>query len=326
MDDGEPEVCIEKEELSVSRYGRVFIRPRERRTAARWVQGRREGIMTIGPFEQLVFSGGGTRCFWHGGFLEATRDALVLQPARVSAASGGALSAACFIAGRGRKLLETMGSAFETVDHNLDLWDTEPGERLTPHQRIYREVVEQTLDKAAQEAVAVGPQFQVLLAHPPSSRLPKLSTFPLLIANVIDLQIRSTPNLVMTQWLGLQEERVDARQAARDGKLVDLICNAAVIPPVFNLEGWRGKQVIDGGLACKAPLPQPDQGQTLLLLTRRFRNLPQNPNHVYVEVSDSTPADKLDFTDREQLELTWEMGRRDGERFLTQHGLVDADA
>ena len=58
---------------------------------------------------------------------------------------------------------------------------------------------------------------------------------------------------------GLSEPRrqqlVDARKAARDGLIVDLICNAAVIPPVFNLQGWNGRKVIDGGMTSKAPMP-----------------------------------------------------------------------
>lgn len=245
-------------------------------------------------------------------------NSFVLQPTRVAGVSGGALSAACFLAGREKNLLDTMGGAFAKVDRNINLWNREGRGELTPHQRIYREVVEQTLDKSAEEMIAAGPQFQVLLAYPPSSRFPRMSTFPLLVANFIDLQLRSTPNLVMTKWLGLKDELIDAREAAREGKLVDLICNAAAIPPVFDLHNWNGKKVIDGGLSCKAPLPEPDQGQTLLLLTRRFRNLPTHPNRLYVEVSDETPADKLDFTNRKQLELTWEMGRRDGERFLNK--------
>lgn len=274
-------------------------------------------------FEQLVFSGGGTRCFWHGGFLEITKEPLELQPDRVTGVSGGALSAAGFLANREKALLEIMGSTFEKVDRNVNLLSSESSERLTPHQRAYRSVVEQTLNTEAEETIAHGPQFQVLLAHPPSSRFPRATTLPLLLAYVIDLQVRSHPNLVLPQWLGLREELVDARQAAREGKLVDLICYAAAIPPVFDLPGWNGEKVIDGGLACKAPLPEPDRGQTLLLVTRRFRNLPKHPNRLYVAVSDETPADKLDFTSREKIERTWQMGKRDGERFLQRYSEVE---
>ena len=40
--------------------------------------------------EQLVFFGGGIRCFWHGGFLSGLGDKAELAPKRVGGASGGA--------------------------------------------------------------------------------------------------------------------------------------------------------------------------------------------------------------------------------------------
>lgn len=270
------------------------------------------------PFAQLVFSGGGIRCFWYGGFLEAVREPLQLEPERVSGVSGGALSAACFIADRGQALLENMGNAFEDLDRNVRFDDDDPGSGLTPHQQVYRDVVEKTINAEAEAKVAEGPQFQVLLGHPPSRLFPRASTIPLFAAYVLDLQLRSTPHLKFTDWGGLSSELIDAREAARDGLLVDLICNAAVIPPVFNLQGWKGRKVVDGGLISKAPMPQPDRGRTLVLLTRRYRNLPREKRRVFAQVSDETPADKLDFTDREELEQTWEMGREDGAKFLAE--------
>lgn len=272
--------------------------------------------MAARNYQQLVFSGGGTRCFWHGGFLEAAREPLGLEPERITGVSGGALSAACFIGDCGQELLENMGEAFADVDSNVDLDGDEPGDGLTPHQSVYCQVVEKTLHDEIEKRVAEGPQFQVLLAYPPVKKHPKASTLPLSLAYWLDLRVRSTPELKFTKWAGLEQELVDGREAARQGKLVDLICNAAVIPPVFNLQGWNGRKVVDGGLACKAPLPTPDEGTTLILLTRRYRNLPEDNRRVYVEVSKETPADKLDFTDREAIEATWEMGRRDGQKFL----------
>ena len=60
------------------------------------------------PYEQVVFSGGGLRCVWHGGFIEAlTRDA-ELRPKRVTGVSGGAVSAAAWLAGCGTKLRDTL--------------------------------------------------------------------------------------------------------------------------------------------------------------------------------------------------------------------------
>ncbi|MEQ8847170.1 patatin-like phospholipase family protein [Botrimarina sp.] len=274
-----------------------------------------------GAFQQLVFSGGGARCFWHGGFLEAVAGPLDLAPQRVTGVSGGALAAACYLGGRERELLEIMGAKFQRNDSNTSLVDDEHGDGLTPHQRIYREVVRETLDPDAEARVADGPGFQVLVAFPPWRRHPRASTVPLTLAYGLDLWLRSSPYMRFTKLAGVRSELIDAREAARRGKLVDLICNAAVIPPVFNLEGWEGTKVVDGGLACKAPQPEPDRGRTLVLLTRRFRNLPSHPDRVYAEVSDETHADKLDFTDRSKIEATWRQGTEDGRRFLERHGI-----
>lgn len=277
-------------------------------------------LMVKGSFKQLVFSGGGTRCFWHGGFLEAVVKPLELEPERISGVSGGALSAACFIGSREKPLLEIMGKEFEGVDDNLDLEGDEPG-GLTPHQTVYCRVVRDTVTEEAQRRIADGPQFQVLLSRPPFNRHAKWSTLPLLAAYQADLLFRSTPFMRMPERAGLKTELVDARQAAREGELVDLICHAACIPPVFNVQEWKGAKVCDGGLACKAPFPEPDQGKTLVLLTRRFRNVPQDDRCTFVQASGETPADKLDFTDRRKIEDTWQMGIDDGKRFLHQIGL-----
>ena len=63
-------------------------------------------------FDQLAFSGGGIRCFWHGGFLVRVGPHLGLDVKRVSGVSGGALSAAAWIGGREQDLLILMTEAF----------------------------------------------------------------------------------------------------------------------------------------------------------------------------------------------------------------------
>ena len=277
-------------------------------------------------FDQLVFSGGGTRCFWHGGFLAEVREVLALKPERVTGVSGGALSAACFLSGRGHKLLQVMGGTFDKIDHNVQLDGVLHGEGITPHERAYRQIVSETLDPEAIEAIAEGPVFEVLLAHPPTKILPKWSTIPVMLAYELELAVRSTPHMHWPSLLGVKQDLVDARQAARDGRLVDLICNAAVIPPVFNVARWDGQQVIDGGMASKAPVPSEDAGRTLILLTRRYRNLPQSNRRVYVMPEHATPADKMDFTSREKIEQTWACGRQDGQKFLRELGLSPAQA
>lgn len=273
-------------------------------------------------FEQLVFAGGGTRCFWHGGFLGVVASAIDLEPKRIAAVSGGALAASTFVGGVEKRLLDVMGEALARRDTNVSVsWDEVQDQGLTPHQEMYREIVSETLHEEAIDRVAHGPSFQVLLAHPPIDKAPKLSTLPMMVAYEADLAIRSTPHVVAAGAIGANEVLVDAREAARTGKLVDLVCAAAIIPPVFNAHQWNGRPVVDGGMTSKAPMPDPDEGRTLALMTRRFRNLPDDPDRLYVQPSEQVPADKIDFTDRDKIERTWEAGRRDGHAFLRAHGL-----
>ena len=274
-----------------------------------------------GRFEQLVFSGGGTRCFWHGGFLEVAGEPLGLAPKRIAAVSGGALSACCHVSGRDRKLLEVMGSTFARQDSNIAEAPLTGEKGLTPHQELYRQVVEETLDQAARDAVADGPPLQIQLARPPK-RLPlEAGAFLALLLYEIDQKARATPHMALPVTIGTEAFLVDARQAARDGKLIDLICAAAVIPPVFDLPTWEGDRVMDAGTCDNAPMPDPDEGHTLILLTRKYRNAPDRPDRLYVAPSDETPADKIDFTDREKIERTWRLGREDAKAFLARHGL-----
>ena len=267
-------------------------------------------------YDQVVFSGGGTRCFWHGGFMEVVAERAPLDPARISAVSGGALSAAAWIADRERELLAIMGEAFDANGSNVDLAEN----NATPHQEIYRQVVSDTLRVEDIEAIASGPHFQIMLGHPPRG-LPEKAGAALAVALYeLDQKVRSSPHLRLTEAAGVDGNLVDARQAAREGRLVDLICAAATIPPVFDTPVWDGRPVVDGGTVDKAPLPRPDEGTTLLLLTRIYRNLPEIEGRTYIQPSEPVEADKIDFTERSKIEATWALGRKDAEAWFAAAG------
>ena len=114
----------------------------------------------------------------------------------------------------------------------------------------------------------------------------------------------------------METTRVSMREVARAGRLTDLVCAAATIPPVFDLPRWDGRPVIDAGMSGHAPIPEPDQGPTLILLTRRYRNLPEEAGRTYVQPSEAVPADKIDFTDPAKLRRTWDQGEADARAHL----------
>ncbi|WP_421997643.1 patatin-like phospholipase family protein [Roseovarius confluentis] len=264
---------------------------------------------------QIVFSGGGLRCFWQGGFLTRLEQVRKFTPERVTGVSGGAMAGAAWIAGIEDRLLDVMCEAFQKRDHNLDLFAADE-EGITPHQRIYCDVVETVLDEAAKERVANGPAFQIQIAHPPSTGHPTMTGTALAAAYEAELHIVGSPHFDWAEKMGLTSQLVDANQAARDGRLVELINAAAVIPPVFEPPLWGDRRVVDGGMADQAPLPDPDEGETLVLLTRPYKKLPDVPGRVYVWPSEETPADKIDFTDPQKLRDTWALGEQDAEAYL----------
>ena len=150
-------------------------------------------------YDQVVFSGGGIRCFWHGGFLSEVGSFEDIRPSRISSVSGGALSAASWIGNRERDLLAVMQEAFAVNDSNFDAGEP----NLTPHQAIYREVVDVTLDKDAIECIANGPDYEIVLSVPPSQITPHLSALIYGALYQLDQALRSTPHLRFSYELGL---------------------------------------------------------------------------------------------------------------------------
>ena len=264
-----------------------------------------------------MFAGGGIRCFWHGGFMAAAARPLDFRPRRICGVSGGALSAAAFLGDVEERLLDTMADAFGRTDRNVSWHDLDGTHGLTPHQRIYREVVDAVLASPAQEKIAAGPAFQVFVSLP-SPRAPRLHAMLAGGGYEVEKAILKRPRTALARALGMRGLRIDARQAAREGRLHDLVAAAATIPPVFRIPEWDGRPVTDGGMLDQAPRPDPDGGRTLFLMTRGYARLPESgPREAYVVPSAHPAGNKIDFTDPGTLRNAWELGERDGRAWLS---------
>ena len=278
----------------------------------------RGAAVTKGPFRTLVFGGGGTRCFWHGGFMDATRGRIPLAVERISAVSGGVLSAAAFIADRERGLLDRMCAAFDRREDgigNIDIDGIIKGGEPFPHEELYRRIVFAVLDDDdARKAVAEGPEFLVQLARPG-----RLGRSAAVAAYITDVAVRSSPHPIYPKMMGARDLQVDARAAARAGRLCELIVAAASAPPVFDRHYWDGELVMDGGVIDNAPCWAESDDPTLLLVTRPYRRIPSYRNRLYAVPSKKPPTFKLDFTDAQGIREAWALGERDGRAFLREH-------
>ncbi|QQA42554.1 patatin-like phospholipase family protein [Pelagovum pacificum] len=274
---------------------------------------------TLPRFDQLVFSGGGLRCFWQGGFLDEVRDVIGLEPDRLAGVSGGAMTLVGFMSRRGPQVLDVMCDRFADRDTNI-AWDSMGEDGLTPHQRMYREAMAQVIDDHVLRDVAEGRPAQILIGHPPVHKAPKWSGSAAAVAYEAELHSVGSPHFSWAEKFGVTTTFVNANQAARDGTLLDLVCAAATIPPVFEPPLWNGKPVIDGGMSDQAPMPDPHEGETLVMLTRVYDGLEPVEGRFYIQPGAETPADKIDFTDPQKLRDTWDAGVEDGRRFLKENG------
>lgn len=279
--------------------------------------------LPVAPYEQLVFSGGGLRCFWHGGWMEVVSEVTTFQPARVTGSSGGALSAAAFLAGRETHLLERFTRALRSNDTNFTLEDMRSDDDgRSVHQRIYDAIVTDVIDEAAQDRIADGAAFQISVSTPGDTSGAALRA--LLGGAIYQLEqiVAPTPRPRLSSIAGVEQRLIDAREAARKGLLPDLIRMAATVPPAFRADTWDGEPIFDGGMVDKAPLPEPDEGRTLVLLTKRFHALPSDQDDdriTYIQPSETVlSGSKLDFTDPTLLEEAWAQGRKDGRDWLEQ--------
>ncbi|MEM7488216.1 MAG: patatin-like phospholipase family protein [Pseudomonadota bacterium] len=275
-------------------------------------------------YDQLVFSGGGLRCFWHGGWMEAVEAHLTFAPKRVTGSSGGALSAAAWIAGREAKLFDRFARALRREDDNVTLSDMGDDDGRSPHQRVYEAIVEDVVDAAAQARIADGPVFQINVSTTGDSGTATLRALAAGTIYQAEQVVAPTPRPRLAAVAGVEQRLIDARRAARDGTLPDLIRMAATVPPAFRPDDWDGEPIYDGGMVDKAPLPRPDEGRTLVLLTKRFRRLPDDdPDRIdYVQPSRTVlSGSKLDFTEPDLLREAWDQGHGDGAAWLQDHQL-----
>lgn len=270
-------------------------------------------------FDLVAFSGGGIRCFWHGGFLaELERDGPI-EPDFVTGVSGGALSAAAWIAGSEVLLKELMIEAFRLNDANVSASE---GRIVTPHQELYRAVVSTLLDREALDRIADGPRFEVMLSRPPRLMPGALATLFYGALYKVDEAIRSDPRLVVPGAFGLGAWIADGREAARKGSLTDLVCAAATIPPVFEMARWDGRRVMDGAMMSKIHLPEDADGRKLVLLTKRYGGVESGDDTTFVSPGSEVAADKIDFSDPGKIEGTWEQGEADAREWIASQGQV----
>ncbi len=301
-------------------------KPLSRGNAADVLESTRQSTCTqacttkMGPhYECIVFSGGGNRCFWQAGFWSVAATELNLIPSAVAAVSAGSAIACALFAGTFERGFSSHKQAIAENHRNLYLRNLLREKPVFPHGNMYRDAILGSIDEVALSRLHEGPEISLLIARSPRWASPALAILLGMIAAGIDACAQNVAASSTGLRVGFRPLYVSVRQCSTPGDLADLIMASSCIPPLTPQAKLNGAALFDGGLVSNVPTAglARHSGQTLILLTQRFKNLPSIPGRTYVQPSQTIAIGAWDYTDQAALQRTFDLGRRDGELFCS---------
>lgn len=270
------------------------------------------------PYRGVIFSGGGSRCFWQGGFWQAAAPALNLTPRAVAAVSAGA-STACHIFGG--KIEEAM--EYYQAAHAHRAQKDPPGRNpFLPDPKglsIYRGALESVLEGEPFARLKQGPDLRIFMTRPPSWAKSALGIGLGYLGYGLDKGRGDPVHHRYARKLGFQPVVGRASQCATVKELADLVLASSCLPPMVPWCNWDGCKVMDGGILDNAPvdLLGPGEQPVLVLLTRRYaaQELRSRPGVTYAQPSRPLAISKWEKANADLVRQTYEQGLRDGELF-----------
>jgi predicted acylesterase/phospholipase RssA len=285
-------------------------------------------------FEQVVFSGGGNRCWWQAGFWDVAAPAIDLAPRIIGAVSAGAATACMLYANDSRWTMRYYHEALKHNDRNAYWGNLFRGnlfgrardprnahaQRVFPHAAIYRCALTEILggahfDKLKRDA----PEIRIVFSRLPRLLGPRTALAVGLVAYNLEKHWRRSLHPTFGRRLGFSSEVVRLSDCATIDELVSLITASSCTPPFTPIEHRDGRPTLDGGLVDNVPVDTVEPGpSTLVLLTRHYPARPETFTHlgrVYVQPSSKVAAKAWDYTNPAAMQATYDQGRRDGERF-----------
>ena len=273
-------------------------------------------------FEKVVFAGGGNRCFWQAGFWSVAAAALDLRPTRVAAVSAGAAIACAVLSQTFFSGFRQYKRALAANSSNVYLRNLLSQQPLFPHGSMYRDAILSSINEHALSRLHRGPEISILVARPPHWASPPVALLLGMIAVGIDDWSGECVHSSAACRIGFAPQFLSVRECATPESLADLIIASSCVPPLTPLARRNGRVFFDGGFVSNVPAfgVSGGDGQTLVLLTRQFSQLPSVAGRTYVQPSRPIPVAAWDYTDDAAVQSTFDLGRRDAERFCASIG------
>jgi predicted acylesterase/phospholipase RssA len=279
-------------------------------------------------FDQVVFAGGGNRCWWQAGFWDVVQPELKLRPRVITGISAGAATACMLYLNRSEWVMKYYADALRNNPKNAYWGNLLRKESVFPHYRIYRQAL---IDIFTNEFSRLqdAPEIRIGVSHLPRWLGARSAVVAGLIAYNIEKYVRKTLHPTLGQTLGFHPEFVTAQACTSIDDLADLIMQSSSTPPFTPVMRRNGRAVLDGGMVDNVPVSalDPSPGLVLVMVTRIYPR-PQmfvvnegtngDQRRVYVQPSRKVPISSWDYTNPQQMQHAYDLGRMDGEQFLTR--------
>ena len=283
-------------------------------------------------FDQVVFAGGGNRCWWQAGFWHVLNRTIPQNPKRITAISAGAATACLLYARPGeegaRWALEYYRHALAEVKKNANWNHLLTAKPVFPHHELYSAALRSILSEGP-ALLKNAPDIWIGVAHIPRWMGPTMAVALGLMAYNFEKHLLKTLHPKLGRLLGFTREFVRAQDCQDVNDLTQLILQSSCTPPFTPVMYRHNHPVLDGGLVDNVPidglLPSDDPSkpsEVLVLVTRRYplpdvfiREMP-GLRLTYVQPSKKVPISSWDYTRVELMPETYDLGCRDAQTIL----------
>lgn len=177
-------------------------------------------------FDQVVFAGGGNRCWWQAGFWDVVRPALDLRPRVIAGISAGAATACMLYTRDSRWVMRYYEEALRHNRRNVHWGNLLRAEPVFPHYRIYRQALLDIYGEPFAK-LAGAPDIRIGVSHVPRWLGARSAVAAGLIAYNIEKYVRKTLHPTLGRSLGFRPEFVRAQDCARVDELADLVLQSS---------------------------------------------------------------------------------------------------
>lgn len=281
-------------------------------------------------FDQVVFAGGGNRCWWQAGFWHALEERFPQNPQLITAVSAGAATACLMFTRPGilgaQWTLNYYERLLKDISKNAYWENLFTSKRIFPHYELYKNVLTHV----------IGERFDLLKAAPPIriglARAPQIlgaygAVLVGLVAYNLEKRLKKSLHPEFGEALGFSREFISTHECENAEQLVELILQSSCTPPFTPIMKRDGNVVLDGGLVDNVPIdglnPSSCQAKVLVLLTRCYDYPPVFKRKVgfleltYVQPSHQVPISSWDYSRQYLMPITYEQGLKDAQNYIT---------